>query len=82
LYQRIEATYKNQKPLHLADPPESVLAIFAYEEFAAMSSRELKSVLEKKNVVVSGHPVPKIGFDEQGLETLSSMHLPVSLHGS
>lgn len=47
-----------------------------------MSSVEFKSLLKKKNVVVTGHPVPKIDFDEQGLQTLAPMHLPVSLHGS
>ena len=80
-YQCIEATYLNEKPLYLANPLESVLAILTYKQFAAMSSTDIKSLLKKKNVVVSGHPVPKVDFDEQGLQTLTLMHLPVSLHG-
>jgi hypothetical protein len=81
LYQRIEATYLNEKPLHMADPQVSVIAILTYEQYAAMSPIEFKSLLHMKNVVVSNYPVPKINFDEQGLQTLTSMHLSVSLHG-
>jgi len=82
LYKRIEATYLNEKPLHLANSQESVIATLTYEEYASMSPLEFKTLLRMKNVVVSNCPVPKINFDEQGLQTLTSMHLSVSLHGS
>ncbi|KAF8969129.1 hypothetical protein BDZ97DRAFT_1654186 [Flammula alnicola] len=79
LYRRIEGTYFNEKPLHLTDPSESIIAILTYEQFTAMSSTDLKALMIRKNVLVTGHPVPDVAFDEEGLQTLTSMHLPVSL---
>ena len=80
-YQRMETTCGNEKPLFLANPSESVIEIVTYGQYVHMTSTEFKSLLRKKNVVITGHPVPKIDFDEEGLQTLTSMHLPVSLQG-
>ncbi|KAF8158593.1 hypothetical protein B0H34DRAFT_656250, partial [Crassisporium funariophilum] len=54
LYCPIEGTYFNKKPLHLADPSESIIAILTYEQFTAMSSTNLKALMIRKNVLVTG----------------------------
>jgi len=46
-----------------------------------MPAEKLKALMSKKHVVVTACPDPPLKFDEEGLQTLAPMHLPVSLQG-
>jgi len=80
-FKRIEDTYSDGKPLHLSNPSKSVIATLSHAEYIAMPSKQLKALMVKQHVVVTACPDPLVKFDEEGLQTLAPMHLPVSLQG-
>ncbi|KAF8965329.1 hypothetical protein BDZ97DRAFT_1659254, partial [Flammula alnicola] len=75
----IEKSYINEKPMHVAHPSSSVIAVLTYQEYLDMPQDELHSVLAEKNVVVRRAPVPDHEFNAKGLDFVHPLHSPVSL---
>ncbi|PPQ83530.1 hypothetical protein CVT25_006959 [Psilocybe cyanescens] len=75
----IEKSYIHGRPLHIADPCRSVIAVLSYEEFLNMPHNKLHSLAAQKNIVVRGVPVPDHKFDAKGLDFIHPLHSPVSI---
>lgn len=78
----IEVSYVDSQPLHVKKPLESIIAIISYEEYLEMSQERLHALLEDKNIIVTGHPVPDHEFDERGLDFIHPLHGEIDLQGA
>lgn len=78
----IEKSYIDGVAMHVKDPVNSIIATLTYEEYLAMPQDKLHELLQEKNVVVTGAPVPDHQFDAKGLEFVHPLHSTVPIQGS
>lgn len=77
----IEASYVNGKPLHVARPSQSILAVYSEQEFRHMADKEVLEVLRHKHILITDRPGEPCNFDEDGLSQLKLLTFPVTIQG-
>ena len=71
--QSIEKLYdSNGMPLHVTNPDPSALQVMTQAQYDASSDRNIQNLLRRKNIVITDRAVPKLAFDEDGLEVLNT----------
>ncbi|KAF9521643.1 hypothetical protein CPB83DRAFT_778366 [Crepidotus variabilis] len=78
-FKRVGESFVDGKPLHVADPASSVIAIVDYDRYIKMSMVEISGILCTKNIVVTGYPTPSTQFDRRGLRDLHDFKRAVSI---
>jgi hypothetical protein len=73
--------YKDNQPLWMACPEESVFCIMSKQEFQRMSDQEVQALFRRKHVVIHNQFEPTLAFDENSLKTLGDLFKPVTIHG-
>lgn len=66
---------------HILDPGSSMFHILDYDQYKRMSDQEMVNILKEKLVVVKNMEWEGMKFDEEGLSTLGSLQVPVSIQG-
>ena len=56
---------------HGANPDHSSLEVMIQAQYDVSSDSNVQNLLCHKNIVITDHPVPKLSFDEDGLEVLN-----------
>ena len=79
-FEHVETGHVEGKPLHIADPGLSRIAIITHDEFKAMPVPQLQALLRSKNLVVTGCPHADFDFAE-GLSTLTSLNAQIAIQG-
>lgn len=59
-------------PPHVADPDHSILAVMTQTQYDQSSGRDIQDLLRRKNIVITERLVPKLAFNEEGLEVLNT----------
>jgi hypothetical protein len=59
-------------PPHVTNPDHSTLAVMTQAQYDQSSGRDIQELLRHKNLVITGRLVPKLAFDEVGLEVLNT----------
>jgi len=80
-FERVESSYQNGQPLHIADPDSSGFGIISWTTFQNMSTVDLHALNRRKNIVVSSCPGPDVEFNEVGLRALAPLNSWVSIQG-
>jgi hypothetical protein len=75
------AGFKDERPLWMARPGESVFCIISKKEFESKSEKEIQELFSCRHIVIYDQFEPAFSFDEQGLRTLGDLHKPVTIHG-
>src|SRR5271168_1959482 len=68
-------------PLHLADPSKSVFCILTNDEYSQKSTEDILRLLAHQNIIITGMPVKTQQFDEDTLQTLTTMNAVVPIQG-
>ena len=66
---------------HGANPDHSALEVMTQAQYNVSSDSNVQNLLCHKNIVITNHPVPKLSFDEDGLEVLNMTMEAVTLYG-
>lgn len=77
----IKASYINGKPLHVARPSESIIAVYSEQEFRLKTDKEVLEVLRHKHILITDRPQEPYSFDEDGLSQLKLLTSPVTIQG-
>ncbi|KAF9035650.1 hypothetical protein BJ165DRAFT_1533626 [Panaeolus papilionaceus] len=77
-YDRAEAAYVDGKPLHIAQPENSMFVIMTYDEMVNMAPQQLQNLLNEKVVVFTGAPVKDDGF-EAATSRAHALHSEISI---
>jgi hypothetical protein len=82
-FDRIEALYDHDQPLHIARPADSIIRSFTYAAWNELTPVQMQLELKKKNVVVTGWPLKEnILFDEYGLRKVAgTQSRQISING-
>ncbi|KJA20592.1 hypothetical protein HYPSUDRAFT_142053, partial [Hypholoma sublateritium FD-334 SS-4] len=69
---RVESLYDHGRPLHIAQPANSIIKSFSYEEWKTLTPVQMQQEQRDKNIIVSGWPFKSdISFDEDGLRKIA-----------
>jgi hypothetical protein len=71
IMKRVEESYVDGKPPHLAKPDESIFQVITYDKFREMEGDEMQAIWKKKQMVITGLEKPSYGFDREGMMTLT-----------
>ena len=72
IFDRVEAFYDHGRPLHIAQPDNSVIKSFTYDAWKALTPVQMQQELRTKNIVVTGWPLKeKLSFNEEGLRKVA-----------
>lgn len=81
IMKRVEESYIDGKPLHLAKPDESIFQVIAYNKFQEMEGEEMQAIWKKKQMVITGLDKPSYGFDREGMMTLTYLSRIFTIQG-
>lgn len=71
-YSRVEASYVDGQPIHVARPSDSIIKSYTYEAWKALTSVQMQQELGQKNIIVTGWPLKEnISFNEDGLRKVA-----------
>ena len=59
-------------PPHVSDSDHTTLAMVTQGQYDESSDRDIQNLLHRKNLIITDHPVPKLEFNEEGLEVLNT----------
>lgn len=77
----LEGLYVDGRPLHVAAPSKSAVAVYTESEFVAMGDRKVLDVLRDQHIVITDMPKEPFLFDEDGLSALKPISSPVTIQG-
>jgi hypothetical protein len=71
IMKRVEESYINGMPLHIARPEESIFQVMDNDKFQELQDTEVQAIWGKKHMVITGLDKPFYGFDTEGLMTIT-----------
>ena len=66
-------------PPHVSDSDHSNLAMMTQGQYDESSDCDIQNLLRRKNLIITDRPVPKLEFNEEGLEVLNTTMEPVTM---
>ena len=81
IHNAIITGYKDNKPLWMTSPDESVFCVISKQDVESKSDQELQDLFKGKHIVIHDQFTPTLSFDEKGLQTLGDLYRPVTIQG-
>ena len=82
IHKAVLTCYRDEQPLWMTSPEESVFRVLSKREFEQKSDQEVQDLFRKQHIVVQDQSELKMKFDEGGLQTLGDLFRPVTIQGS
>jgi hypothetical protein len=77
----IKTRYVDGKPKLISMPSESAFCVMSKQEMEAKSVQEIHKILKDRHICITDQSHLPLGFDEDGLATLSQLDKSVVIHG-
>ena len=74
-------SYIDGKPTWMADPEHSTICVLSRQDIETMGEGVIQEIFHKKHIIIKDQFQPKLGFNEEGLQTLAQLDKPVTLQG-
>jgi hypothetical protein len=81
VHEAVVAGYKDDQPLWMTCPEESVFCVISKQELESKSDQDVQELFHRKHVVIHDQFQPMLAFDQKGLETLGDLYKSVTIHG-
>ena len=76
-----EPSHEEPVPPHVGKPDRSIFRVITESTFNQMSTKEILETFSNHCIVITDRVVQPVKFDEQGLQTLSTLSTVVAIQG-